>query len=457
MGFLSLLISIFFVGCGQMGEMIQHAGEPTAKAESTTDKSTEQYQLEPYDGPKARVAVYRFQDQTAKGGGVVHGAYPGYYWYNPQIGNGMADMLNDALLKSDRFIVLDRQALKDVLQEQDLAATGRISQPTAAPIGQIEGADLLVKGAITEFEPGSAGARGVGALGFLGLPGLVAGAIAGGVRQSHVAMIIQVVDAKTSRLLFSTNVEGKANDFDLGGLLGGFGGGFGGGAGLGTWQKTPVEKAVRIAILEAVKELSNKTPKTYFRHSAEGAVATPSMTTTPTAIGLKATRYVPTSVQPSASESFVADSQRIRDAQEMLKQFGLDPGPVDGMWGNKTRSAVAEFQRSRMNLQEPSGRLDELTYIALKQATAASGKQSPAVPVSSQASQTIPAAAELPSDVFVKVTRATLLDSPGSGGKSVGTVTEGAKLAVQGEDRDSYFVVSEDGKKGWIYKSMIRK
>jgi curli biogenesis system outer membrane secretion channel CsgG len=42
----------------------------------------------------------------------------------------MADMLSDALLQSNRFIVLDRQALQDVLQEHDLAAGGQISRET---------------------------------------------------------------------------------------------------------------------------------------------------------------------------------------------------------------------------------------------------------------------------------------------------------------------------------------
>jgi curli biogenesis system outer membrane secretion channel CsgG len=438
-----------------MGEMIQHAGEPTAKTESTTEKNIQEYQLEAYKGPKARVAVYQFADQTAKGRGTVYGGYPGLsMWYTPQIGNGMADMLNDGLLQSNRFIVLDRQALKDVLQEQDLAATGRISRETAAPMGAIEGAELLIKGAITEFEPGSAGAGGGLGAGYFGWTGAVVGALAGSVRQSHIAMIIQVVDAKTSRMLFSTTVEGKANDFDLGGLLGGFGGGFGGAGGLGTWQKTPVEKAIRIAILQAVKELSNKTPQTYFRHAEGVAAAT---TTLPAPTKPKTTAFVPTPAQGSTSQPLARDSQRIRDAQTMLKQVGLDPGPVDGAWGNKTRSATADFQRSRMNLQEPSGRLDESTYSALKQAVAASGKQSPTVRVSSPVPQTAPVAPELPAAVFVKVARATLLDSPGSGGKSVGTVNEGAKLAVQGEDKDCYFVVAEDGKKGWIYKSMTRK
>ena len=91
--------------------------------------------------------------------------------------------------------------------------------------------------------------------------------------------IIQVVDARTSRFLFSTTVEGKANDFNIGGALAGFGGGFGGVGGLGTWQKTPVEKAIRIAVSQAVKELSSKTPTTYFRHGVETTTFAPVLPT----------------------------------------------------------------------------------------------------------------------------------------------------------------------------------
>jgi hypothetical protein len=170
------------------------------------------------------------------------------------------------LLQSSRFIVLDRQFIQDVLQEQDLAATGRISRPTATPVGEVEGADLLVKGSVTEFEPGAAGANAGTLLGGFGWQGAVIGGLLGGLRQSHVAMIIQVVDAKTSRILFSTTVEGKANDFNLGGALAGVGSGFLGAGGLGAYQKTPIEKAIRIAIQQAVQELASKTPQTYFRH-----------------------------------------------------------------------------------------------------------------------------------------------------------------------------------------------
>jgi curli biogenesis system outer membrane secretion channel CsgG len=266
MRYASFLLAGIVVGCAPIGEMIQNAGQPSVKTVSTTESTIDQAQLEPYNGPKARVAVSRFTDQSGKGKGMAYG-YPGYAWFTPQIGNGMADMLSDALLQSNRFVVLDRQGLQDVLQEQDLAATGRISRDTAAPIGQVEGADLLIKGSVTEFEPGSAGANAGALLGGFGWTGAVVGGVLGGLRQSHVAMIIQVVDARTSRILFSTTVEGKANDFNLGGALAGVGGGFLGAAGLGNWQKTPVEKAIRSAVQQAVKELAAKTPQTYIRYT----------------------------------------------------------------------------------------------------------------------------------------------------------------------------------------------
>jgi curli biogenesis system outer membrane secretion channel CsgG len=271
-----IALALIFTGCAPMAEMIQNPGQPTVKVVSTTEQGIDQAQLEAYNGPKARVAVSQFNDKTAKGGG---GGY-GYQWYSPQIGNGMADMLSDGLLQSNRFIVLDRQAIGDVIREQDLGGSGRVRKDTAASIGEIEGADLLVKGSVTEFEPGSAGAGGGIGMGGGSWAGAAAAAIFSGFSQSHVAMIIQVVDAKTSRILFSTTVEGKANDFNIGGALAGFGGHFIGGAGLGMFQKTPVEKAIRVAILEAVNQLSTKTPQTYFRHGLTPTVATPATTTT---------------------------------------------------------------------------------------------------------------------------------------------------------------------------------
>jgi len=65
--FLSLVIS----GCAATQQMTQNPGQPTTEVVSRSEQNIDQVQLEPYDGPKARVAVYRFADKSAKGGGGI--------------------------------------------------------------------------------------------------------------------------------------------------------------------------------------------------------------------------------------------------------------------------------------------------------------------------------------------------------------------------------------------------
>ena len=134
----------------------------------------------------------------------------------------MADMLSTALFHSNRYIVLERQQVSDVLREQDLGAAGRIQKGTEAPIGQIEGAELLITGAVTEFEgAASGGGGGIGGIG--GTAGRVLGGIAGGVKKAHMAIDMRVIDTRTSRIVAATSVEGEATDFALGGALAGAG------------------------------------------------------------------------------------------------------------------------------------------------------------------------------------------------------------------------------------------
>jgi curli biogenesis system outer membrane secretion channel CsgG len=225
--------------------------QPTAKPTSTGGPTIEQAQKEDYMGPKARLAVTRFQDKSAKGE------------HTGQIGDGMAEMLANALFSTNRYILLERQSLNEVIREQDLGASGRVKTETAPKIGEIEGAELLVEGTITEFEPGSSGAGG-GVAGYSGKAGIFGG-ILGGVRNSHVALIIKVIDARTGRRLASEQVEGKATD--IGGIGGMAGGGLAGA--FGAYSKTPMEKAIRVAIEEAVKLVVAKTPTEFYRVSTK--------------------------------------------------------------------------------------------------------------------------------------------------------------------------------------------
>jgi curli biogenesis system outer membrane secretion channel CsgG len=248
--FITVFVVFTFLSCNSV---LAQAIPPKAKATPSGGPTIDQAQKEDAMGPKARVAVTKFIDKSAKG--KTYGA----------IGDGMAEMLANALFATNRFIVLERQSLDDVIREQDLGASGRVKKDTAAKIGEIEGADLLVEGTITEFEPGASGAGGaMGGLmpGPRGRPGI--GGMAVGVKTSHVALIVKVIDAKTSRRLASEQVEGKATD--IGGVMGfggpGLAGVFGG------FSKTPMEKAIRVAIEEGVRVIVTKTPTEYYRVSS---------------------------------------------------------------------------------------------------------------------------------------------------------------------------------------------
>jgi curli biogenesis system outer membrane secretion channel CsgG len=249
---------LFFFSCTALEQVTQ----PTAKATPSRGPTIEQAQKEEYLGPKARVAVTKFFDKSAKG--RVTG----------EIGDGMAEMLANVLFATNRFIVLERRSLDDIIREQDFGASGRVSTETAARIGEIEGADLLIEGTITEFEPGVTGAGG-GGVG--SKPGVVVIDIFGGIKTSHVAVIVKVIDARTGRRVASEQVEGKATDFS--GIIGGGGGGLAGV--FGGFSKTPMEKAIRIAIDESVKMIVAKTPAEFYRVSP---TPQPQVTHTPTAI-----------------------------------------------------------------------------------------------------------------------------------------------------------------------------
>ena len=219
-----------------------------------------QVQSEAYNGPKARVAVARFTDKTRSG------------WYRGSIGRGMADQLATALFNSNRFILLERQTLSDVLKEQNLGASGRVSRDSRARVGEIEGAELLVTGAVTEFQRAKSGSRGRISGG--GIFGRVLGAVSGGMRKAHMAIDMRIIDTRTSRIVAATSVEGESTDVNIGAALSGALGGGRLGGSLSTWKNTPIEKALRATIVKAVQFIVSKTPRVYYRHGAPQVAST---------------------------------------------------------------------------------------------------------------------------------------------------------------------------------------
>ncbi len=221
--------------------------QPTAQVDNTAGATP----LPPYSGPKARIAVADFDVKAAKARG--------------EIGSGLREMLVTALLNSSRFSVLERQALSAVMQEQELAASGAAQQGSGPQRGKIKTADLIITAAVTEFEPeASGGSAGIGGGGGIG-SGILGGLLGASLNKAHMALDIRIVDASTSEVLASTRVQGQANDI-AGGIMGGFMGSWGLGAGLSGYANTPMEKAIRICIIEAVRYISQTIPANYYKY-----------------------------------------------------------------------------------------------------------------------------------------------------------------------------------------------
>jgi curli biogenesis system outer membrane secretion channel CsgG len=210
-----------------------------------------------YNGPKARIAVARFTDKSNNAS-----------WWRKEIGTGMADQLTTALVTTNRFIVLERQALNAVLSEQDLATSGRVSASSGAAFGEIEGAEIIVVAAVTEFDDDNSGAS-VGGSGFMGD---VLSSVSAGFSGSHMAIDLRLIDTRTSRILAATSVEGGSKDFDLTGAATNFGGALVGGS-ISGWSDTPKEKALREVIIKAVAFLETKIPDTYYRYNSNNTLA----------------------------------------------------------------------------------------------------------------------------------------------------------------------------------------
>jgi len=232
-----------------------NACAPTATVTSTGGPSISEAQAEKYDGPKARLAVGEFKDKTARGGGNQGWlSMFGVSW--KQIGDGMREMLTTSLFQTNRYIVLEREQLGEVLKEQDLGESGRIKKGTEAKIGEIYGADLIITAAVTEFDTGTKGlAGGTKVLGVT---------VGGGVKKAHIAIDIRIIDANTSQIVAATSVEGDASSFGIGGAAN-IGGSLP--VGLGGFSKTPVEKAIRVCIQKAVEYIVSQTPREYYRYN----------------------------------------------------------------------------------------------------------------------------------------------------------------------------------------------
>jgi len=168
---------------------------------------------------------------------------------------GVRDMLVTELFGSQRFIVLDRAVLDQVLVEQEFTQGLKVGDTTRLPLGEIEGAELLVLAAITSFDAGTERNRILIPFVFddddLGVLDL-------GFARGQVVMDLRVVDVRTGRVVSSVAVRGRNDSVDvsLDAVLNNGGFRIALPKVLTAFHDTPVERALQEMVTAAVGQIA---------------------------------------------------------------------------------------------------------------------------------------------------------------------------------------------------------
>ena len=176
---------------------------------------------------KPVLAVLKFQDET--------GAMP----LQGGAGRALSNMLATELAARDAFTVVERRKLAAILEEQDLAQSGRLKPGEGARIGELTGAQYLVMGTITAFEDDEETQVSSGLFRRTKVEAVSNGA--------YLAVDLRVVDTTSGEVAFARTVEGRTAGYkvDVDRERGGY----------SSLQKPGESRAVRAAALEIIDYL----------------------------------------------------------------------------------------------------------------------------------------------------------------------------------------------------------
>lgn len=190
------------------------------------------------DGVRPRLAIFGFL-ATGK-----LGAFEGF-----NVGDALSAQLSSELERSGCFVVVDYTAMSQVMTVQEMGLAGVSNRETAPAVGQVIGAELILKGAVSEYEPNT---RGRGFSVGVGVSDLPFGMRLGrNKNKAHVAMDLALIDASTGQTRFTHRVEASSEgsgwivgfDFEKWNV------------GTDDFSKSPMGKATRNALAEAVTRL----------------------------------------------------------------------------------------------------------------------------------------------------------------------------------------------------------
>jgi len=180
---------------------------------------------------KPVVGVAEFKNESGAG------------WWRGGVGWELSGMLSNELASTNAFKVVERAKLENVLEEQNLMASGRAAPSQAAQFGKVTGAEYLIMGTVTSYEEETASSGG--GISFGGV------SLGGSSEKAYIAVDIRVVNSTTGEIDFVRTIEGtsKGGGMSIGVYRGGFGGE------MASQNKTPAGKAIRAALVEVTDYL----------------------------------------------------------------------------------------------------------------------------------------------------------------------------------------------------------
>lgn len=164
-----------------------------------------------------------------------------------ELGSGVADIFVNEAFRSQQFRITERAELDKILSEQDLASSGRVDPKTAADVGRITGAELIILGSLSEFGVDKVGGGGV----ILGIGGSTETITA------RVTVDIRIVDSVTAEILAigsATSEVSQSNvSVDISNIVRALQAGRSG--------TSVIDIAVRNAIIGAINDAASALPK----------------------------------------------------------------------------------------------------------------------------------------------------------------------------------------------------
>jgi curli biogenesis system outer membrane secretion channel CsgG len=111
-------------------------GTKIRQKQSTTVNATEHLESK-YTGPKRRIGIVAFENKAPYAQG--------------RIGETATDILITELVKTGKFIVVERDKMNKILEEQKLGQSGAIDPATAAQVGKVLGLNAILTGSVSQF------------------------------------------------------------------------------------------------------------------------------------------------------------------------------------------------------------------------------------------------------------------------------------------------------------------